>query len=67
MEDVHTPSSSYEIRENLDIESCALLKDLNAILHVFYKFFVKVSSNSAQNVFAKMHWFHKNRHNESCS
>jgi len=56
MEDVHTPFSSYGIHENPNSESYAVLKDVNAILHVFSTFFVRVSSNSAENVFAKMHW-----------
>jgi len=56
MEDVHKPVSSYGIREIPNSESYAVLKDVNAILHVFSTFFVRVSSSSAQNVFAKLHW-----------
>jgi len=52
----YTPFSNYENRENPDSESYALLKDVNAIFHVFSTFFIRISSFSAQNVFAKMHW-----------
>jgi len=40
MEDVHTPFSSYGIRENPNSEGNAVLNDVSAILHVFSTFFL---------------------------